>query len=549
MEHNPSALPARASLRAATWARHTSDVQAGLPPIRVRLVALMLRPTTPRLWLGLVVAASLIVVQTLLVYALKRFAPESACGLIYLLGVLVISIGWGFGLAAVMSLASAVAFIYFHMGGGGKFIPAEAQDWAAIVIFLVVALLANGVAYLARSRAVEADQRRREAEASRDELGVLAEQQAALRRVATLVARGVAPAEVFSAVARELARVLGVQNAAVWRYEPDGGATLLAARDQPGAKKMPVGMRFTLEGDNIAAMVLHTGRPARMDSHDNAAGSAAAQIRELDLRGGVGAPIIVDGRLWGAAIVGTSRAEPLPPDTEARVEDFAELVATAIANAEAHTDLTVSRARIVAAADDARRRIERDLHDGAQQRLVSLGLELRTAEASLRSELHPLTDQLAGIVSGLTGIGEDLQEISRGIHPAILSKGGLGPALKTLARRSAVPVELHLGVDRRLPESAEVAAYYVVAEALTNAAKHAQASEVNVRVEADAGNLRLSIRDDGIGGADSAKGSGIVGLGDRIEALGGHMDISSPAGSGTSLLATIPLESGPAAGR
>ena len=206
----------------------------------------------------------------------------------------------------------------------------------------MVALLASSVADLAR-RAAEADQRRREAELS-GELGrVVAKQQAALRQVATLVARGVDPSEVFAAVPRELAQVLGVQNAAVWRYEPDGAATLLAAYDAPDAKKMPVGMRFTLEGDNIAAMVLHTGAAARMDSHDHAAGSAAAQIRELDLKGGVGAPIIADGRLWGAAIVGTSRPEPLPPDTEARVVDFADLVATAIANAATRAELEVSR--------------------------------------------------------------------------------------------------------------------------------------------------------------------------------------------------------------
>ena len=305
---------------------------------------------------------------------------------------------------------------------------------------------------------------------------------------------------------------------------------------------MPVGQRFTLEGDNVAAMVLHTGRPARMDSHDNAAGSAAAQIRELDLRGGVGAPIIVDGRLWGAAIVGSSRPEPLPPDTEARVGDFTDLVATAIANAEAHAELTASRARIVAAADGARRRIERDLHDGAQQRLVSLSLEMRTAEASVPPELHSFKEQISHLVAGLAGVSEDLQETSRGIHPAILSRGGLGPALKTLARRSAVPVELDVGVDRRLPDSVEVAAYYVVAEALTNAAKHAQASGVSVRVEPEGATLHLSIRDDGVGGADTANGSGLTGLVDRVEALGGQMTISSQPGRGTSLAVKIPLE-------
>jgi signal transduction histidine kinase len=377
---------------------------------------------------------------------------------------------------------------------------------------------------------------------ARAELGVLAQRQEALRRVATLVARGVPSTEVYSAVALELAGVHGVQNASVWRYEPGGAATLLAARDEPGATKMPVGQRFSLEGDNIAAMVLLTGRPARMDNHDKAAGTAAAQIRELGLRGGVGAPIVVDGRLWGVAVVGSSRPEPLPPDIEARVADFADLVATAIANAQAHTDLTASRVRIVAAADDARRRIERDLHDGAQQRLVSLGLELRAAEAQVPPELQPLKDQISHLVSSVVAVSQDLQELSRGIHPAILSKGGLGPALKALARRSAVPVELDVAVDRRLPESAEVAAYYVVAEALTNAAKHAHASGVKVCASTGAEVLHLAIHDDGIGGADTTKGSGLIGLTDRVEAIGGQMTIASQRGSGTSLLVAIPYE-------
>jgi PAS domain S-box-containing protein len=377
---------------------------------------------------------------------------------------------------------------------------------------------------------------------SREALGLLADEQAALRRVATLVARGASPSAVFSAVAAELARVLAVQHASVWRYEPDGAATLLAASDEPGAKKMPVGDRFTLEGDNLAAMVLHTGRPARMDSLDEAAGSAAARIRELGIRAAVAAPIIVDGHLWGVASVASLRLEPLPPDTETRVCDFADLAATAIANAEAHAELTASRKRIVAAADDARRRIERDLHDGAQQRLVSLGLEMRSAEASVPAELPAFKGQLSHFITGLAGVSEDLQEIARGIHPAILSRGGLGPALKTLARRSAVPVELDVDVDRRLPDAVEVAAYYVVAETLTNAAKHARASEVTVHVEAEGTNLHLSIRDDGIGGADTANGSGLTGLVDRVEALGGKLTISSRPGRGTSFAVKIPLE-------
>jgi signal transduction histidine kinase len=503
----------------------------------MRLLSLLLRPTAGSLAVGIVVAASLLAAETVLVYLLKQIAPMSPFGIVYLLGVLVVSTGWGFGLSTLMSLASALAFDYYRMRPE-SIVPTKAQDWVAIGVFLAVALSANTLAGLARSRAVEANQRRREAES-------LAEQQAALRRVATLVARGLPPSDVFSAVAAELAMCLRVQHSALVSYQPDGAALLLAAHDVRGAvKKMRVGERFSVEGETVASMVWRTGRAARTDSHHNASGSAAARIRELGLRSGVGAPIVVDGRLWGAAVVGSSRSEPLPPDTEARVGDFADLVATAIANAATRAELTASRARIVAAADDARRRFERDLHDGAQQHLVALGLVLRAAEASLPPEPHWVKEQISQVVTGLAGISEELREISRGIHPGILSKGGLGPALKMLARRSAVPVELDVSVHRRSGESAEVAAYYIVAEALTNAAKHAQASEVNVRVEAVGPNLHLSIRDDGIGGADPTKGSGIIGLRDRVEALGGQMAISSPPGSGTSLIAAIPLDVG-----
>jgi signal transduction histidine kinase len=348
---------------------------------------------------------------------------------------------------------------------------------------------------------------------------------------------------VFSAVTEELARCLGVIHATLVRYGADGSAVLLASYDHRGShKKIPIGKRFSFDGDSVPAMVFRIGRAARRDSHDDAPSPDIRYIRELGLRSGVGVPIIVGGRLWGAANVGSAADEPLPPDTEARVSDFAELVATAIANADARAELTASRARIVAASDAARRRFERDLHDGAQQRLVSLGLQLRTAEASLPPERHALREELSDIVTGLTGVSADLQEISRGIHPAILSRGGLGPALKTLARRSAVPVALRFGMDRRLPDSVEVAAYYVVAEALTNAAKYAQASEVKVSVDADGDTLYVSIADDGVGGADSHKGSGLVGLTDRVEALGGQLRISSVVGNGTSLLATIPTK-------
>jgi signal transduction histidine kinase len=344
---------------------------------------------------------------------------------------------------------------------------------------------------------------------------------------------------VFSAVTRELATCLGVPHATLCRYEPDGSSTLVAIHDENAKAILPVGTRLSFEGENVVAMVFRTGRVVRLDSHKDASGRTAEYIRALGFDSGVGVPIVVGGRLWGAAVVGCSR--PLAPDTEARIGDFSDLVATAIANADARAELTASRARIVAAGDDVRRRFERNLHDGAQQRLVSLGLQLRIAEAGVPPELPVLAGQISDAVAGLTDISGDLQEISRGMHPAILSKGGLGPAIKTLARRSAVPVELLLAVDQRLPEYAEVAAYYVVAEALTNAAKHAQATEVRLSCEVDRANLCLRIRDDGVGGADLTRGSGLIGLKDRVEAVGGQLEIASIAGRGTSLSATIPL--------
>jgi signal transduction histidine kinase len=277
-----------------------------------------------------------------------------------------------------------------------------------------------------------------------------------------------------------------------------------------------------------------------MDSWGGAVGPLAERVRELGIRSRVGAPIVVDERVWGMAVVSSTQPDPLPPDTEARIAEFAELVATAIAAATARAELIASRARIVAAADDARRRLERDIHDGAQQRLISLGLKLRLAEESVPPECDDLKGVVSEAVSGLTDVFQELQEISRGIHPAILATGGLAAGFKTLARRSTVPVNLDLAIERRLPDSVEVAAYYAVAEALTNAAKHAQASEVKVRAQATDESVNVLISDDGIGGADSSRGSGLIGLKDRIEVLGGRMHVSSPAGGGTAIDIQIP---------
>ena len=381
---------------------------------------------------------------------------------------------------------------------------------------------------------------------SREALGCLADDQAALRRVATLVARGTAPSEVFAAVANEMARCLHAANITVSSFDDDMVTIVAVAALAPGIQHAPlVGIRRTLsEGDNIATRVFQTGRPARLEGLEfqNAPGLVAAWLRKTGLRSTVAVPIIVDGGVWGMAALGSLRPEPMPPDTEARMSDFADLVGTAITNAATRAELIASRARIVAAADEGRRRLERDLHDGAQQRLVALGLQTRLAEAAVPPEMQALKQQLCDIVSALTGVSVDLQEISRGIHPAILSKGGLPPAIKTLARRSAIPVTLDLTIDQRLQDSVEVGAYYVVSEALTNAAKHSRATQVAVSGQTNDRTLSLSIHDDGIGGADVGNGSGLVGLADRVEALGGRMRIKSPAGRGTSLEVTIPLD-------
>jgi signal transduction histidine kinase len=368
----------------------------------------------------------------------------------------------------------------------------------------------------------------------------LAEEQAALRRVATLVAGGAPPEEVFAAVTEEAGQLLAADQTTLSRYESDGTVTVVAGWSTID-NALPVGARLKLGGKNLTTLIWQTRRPARIDSYADSSGALAAAVREARVRSGVGAPIIVQDRLWGVMDAGSTGEQPLGPGTEARLASFTELVATAIANAESRSDLDASRGRIVAASDEARRRIERDLHDGAQQRLVSLGLALRAAQTAVPPQLGGLEGELTNVAEGLANVLNELREMARGIHPAILAKGGLGSALKTLARRCPVPVELDVRAQARLPERIEVAAYYVVSEALTNAAKHAHASVVNVEVETVEGALRLRVRDDGVGGADPVRGSGLIGLKDRVEALGGTLAVQSPAGAGTTLRVELPL--------
>jgi signal transduction histidine kinase len=371
------------------------------------------------------------------------------------------------------------------------------------------------------------------------ELRKLADIQAALRRLATLVARGAPPEAVFAATTREALRHFGGGTARMIRYEPDGTATLLANEGTTGPHTR-VGEPW--EGyppAGLTATVFRTGRAARVDDYRDIPGGEP-YLRE-GLRSAVALPIHVSGRLWGAIAVG-SGGEPLPDGTEQRMSEFTDLVATAVANAQSRAELIASRARIVAAADEARRQIERDLHDGAQQHLVALALRLQSA-ASPRGD--PIGAEITDVAAELTSVVNELQEISRGIHPAILSRTGLRPALRALARRSAVPVEIDVRIDGRLPGPVEVAAYYVVSEMLTNAAKHARASVVEVDAEASGGTLRLRVRDDGVGGADPLGGSGLTGLKDRTEALGGTFSFTSPPGGGTRAFCEFPVPAGP----
>ena len=374
---------------------------------------------------------------------------------------------------------------------------------------------------------------------SQAELEGLLDEQAALRRVATLVAQATPPEKVFPAVSEEVARLLGVDGTRMMRYEADGTVTIMAGSGEPAI--IPAGTRIALEGRNIAALVRSTSTPARVDSFADAPGPLAAIHRDHGVRSGVGAPITVEGRLWGVMVAFSMATEPLPPGTESRLADFTDLVGTAIANAQTRADLTASRARVVAAADDMRRRIERDLHDGTQQRLVSLTLDLRNAQADVPKTDPDHATELANIADGLVVALDDLREISRGIHPALLAKGGLEPALKALARRSPDAVELDIDLNRRLPDQVEIAAYYLVAEALTNAAKHAQATAIWIDADVADDRLRLTIRDDGIGGADPTRGSGLTGLTDRVEALGGTITVLSPPDEGTTIQVWLPL--------
>jgi PAS domain S-box-containing protein len=426
-------------------------------------------------------------------------------------------IGIRFSIGVPISVEGRPWGVMIATSKGPKPFPAETESHLQDFTELVAAAIANTEA--------------------RSQVDRLAEEQAGLRRVATLVARGVAPAEVFEAVAREAGQLLGVDAMHMGRYD-DGAAISVAGWSHAG-DHLPVGTRVELDGTNVASLVLQSGRPARIDGRSAASGATAERLRHgLGVYSSVAVPIVVDDRLWGLMIASSKQDQPLPADTESRLLGFTELVATAISNAEARTELAASRARLVAAADEERRRVVRDLHDGAQQRLVHTVVMLKLAERELQDQEGRASELVKEALAHAQSATTEVRELAHGILPSVLTHGGLPAAIHALASRMTVPVEIDVSAPR-LPEQIEATAYFVVAEALTNVAKHARAHHATVTGRVDNGALCIEVRDDGEGGART-EGGGLIGLRDRVATLDGTLTVDSPPGGGTVVTATIP---------
>jgi signal transduction histidine kinase len=374
-----------------------------------------------------------------------------------------------------------------------------------------------------------------------ERLEALLVEQSALRRVATLVAADPDPRRLFHCVCEELGGVLGVESTDMLRYGDDGTATIVGAWTASGAPSFPVGDRVPVEGATVTGKLFRTGRPARVDDYKDVRGELAARLLAFGIRSAVGAPIKVSGTVWGAIMAVGARPHAFPEDTEERIAGFAELVTAALANADAREQLAASRARIVQAGYEERRRLERDMHDGAQQEFVaaavSLGRARKTWSRSPDQALEVVDAALEQLQAGL----RDLRALAAGLHPSVLTDHGLAAALQALATRSAVPAEVRAVPSERLPAAVETTAYFVVAEALTNAAKHARCEHAEIGVVVEDGCAVVEVRDDGVGGAAASGGSGLRGLADRVSALGGELAIESPAGGGTTIRARIAL--------
>jgi signal transduction histidine kinase len=457
------------------------------------------------------------VVFPVLLWAAVRFGPRGAA-------------------TAVLVVCSITVWNTAH--NNGPFVRDSITDsLLATQLFIAVSALTSLVLAAETAERTRAGAALAASEASQR---ALADEQAALRRVATLVASGVQPSRVFGQVTEEVARLLAVPGASVMRYDGARTATVVGGWSEDGALSLPLGSTFDLDGDTSVAKVLRTGSPQRVDRYQETSGILAETLQRSGYQAAVAAPVLVGGRLWGALGAATRSDEPLPDGLEQRLCDFAELVAQALANADAREQLAASRARIVEAGDVERRRLERNLHDGAQQRLVALALDLTLIGVTLEKDPPAARKTLVAAQDQLAQGLDELRELARGIHPAVLTERGLGPALHALVKRAAVRVDILEMPEERLAGPVEAAAYYVAAEAITNVAKYARATHVSLTVSHADGRAALTVSDDGVGGADAAQGTGLRGLADRVEALGGHLDIDSPAGRGTRVRAVIP---------
>ena len=369
-----------------------------------------------------------------------------------------------------------------------------------------------------------------------------AEEQAALRRVATLVASGAEAPEIFRLVAEEAGRLLGARSSATIRYDDGYAVTVGRWHDADGPGGFEVGTAVPLEGsDGLTAIVARTGRSARIDDYTEVRGHAADMMRRNGFQTAVAAPIVVGGATWGLVLVASSTPDTLGANAERRLGDFAELVALGLESADAREQLNASRLRILQAGLEERRRLERNLHDGAQQRLVSLALQLRLVEGLLERDAAAARELVGAARGELDRAMRELRELARGLHPAVLTERGLLAGLQSLADAAALPVTIHGALDERLDDAVEAGAYFVVAESITNAVKHAGASGIDVRVERRAGALRLEIADDGRGGADPERGTGLRGLADRVEALGGRFAVADRPLGGTVVSVELPV--------
>jgi PAS domain S-box-containing protein len=374
---------------------------------------------------------------------------------------------------------------------------------------------------------------------------MLTHEQAALHRVATRVAQGDDAGELFDAVAVEVGQLLSADATRLLRYQEDGTASVVGSYGSD--VEIGVALHLSLDRKGRWGRVAQSGASAPTNPLQDGSDALAKSLLAVGIPAAVAVPIVVSGRRWGAIVAAWKHPEMIG-DTELRMTQFTELVATAVANAESSAELAASRRRIVATADETRRRIERDLHDGAQQRLVSTVLLLKRVRDELGDENTPVAELVEEALANVEHGFDEVRELARGIHPRILSSGGLGPALKTLARRSPIPVNIDMQTDARWPENVEVTAYYVASEALTNATKHAHASEVRITVDVDDPGIVITISDDGAGGAQPSRGSGLTGLQDRVAALGGSLAVQSEPGAGTVLTAQIPVGAAYAAG-